>query len=440
MSTAPQISRIATPKWIPTVLPLPYMVNSVAISDDAKRVIACYYYYPYPGTTIKETHGLFCAYCSDPEGNLLWSDAYFGCQGVFAVAISGNGKIAAAGGLLTDTPAFKGLLRAYDADTGHVLLDYADIRADVPAPGAPPPAFPDTGRRQRVSCVALSDDGGVLAAVADKVYVFVRNGAATFPAQPTEIIAFADAFNKDHLAQAVAVDPAGKWLAACDKSGNVCMAEIAKGKVQAIYKWSAPQVPIDRNNPASGTGSVVFLSVASSKDDSFVVGGGDFVYLFTLKGMRAGADPIKYDTYDPVKSVGAPPVPGAPPVFTPPQNVRWVAISDDGDCVTTVVNRSEHGARTGSLLRLDGDLKLIWEQPLARNPNATSVDGKANYVAASDGYPVGKPGAFYLFEASTGKRIWDYSTINMNWPIVISNNGKGIAAGSDDGMLYYFDI
>jgi hypothetical protein len=26
----------------------------------------------------------------------------------------------------------------------------------------------------------------------------------------------------------------------------------------------------------------------------------------------------------------------------------------------------------------------------------------------------------------------------MNWPIVISGNGEGIAAGGDDGMLYSF--
>src|SRR5262245_33958131 len=150
MSTAVYTSLRATPKWLPKVLPLPCLVNQVAISDDGKRVVACYYYYPYVGTTIKDTHGAFCTFCCDSDGNRLWRDQYFGCQGVFAVAISGDGEVAAAGGLLTDTPQFQGLLRAYDAKTGDNLLDYKDIVAGGP------PAPTDTGRPQRVSCVALS--------------------------------------------------------------------------------------------------------------------------------------------------------------------------------------------------------------------------------------------------------------------------------------------
>jgi len=87
-----------TPKYRRVLTP--NMVNSVAISDDGSRVVGCYYYYPYPGTTIKDTSGEFCAYCSDANGNRLWSDQYVGVQGVFAVEISGNGKVAAAGGIL----------------------------------------------------------------------------------------------------------------------------------------------------------------------------------------------------------------------------------------------------------------------------------------------------------------------------------------------------
>src|SRR5438552_9102507 len=228
MSAGVEMSLQATPKWLPKILPLAYLVNQVAISDDAKRVVACYYYYPYLGTTVKDTHGAFCTFCCDSAGNRLWADQYFGCQGVFAVAISGDGKVAASGGLLTDTPSFQGLLRAYDAGTGEVILNYTGIvGAVVAGPAAAGP--PDTGRRQRVSCISLSNDGAVLAAAADKIYVFVRKADGKYPDRPTKIITFPDAFNQDNLAQAVAVHPDGKWLAACDKTGNVCMATIKNG-------------------------------------------------------------------------------------------------------------------------------------------------------------------------------------------------------------------
>src|SRR5437868_12789646 len=113
MSTAVGMSLRATPKWLPKVLPLPYLVNQVAISDDAKRVVACYYYYPYLGTTVKDTHGAFCTFCCDSEGNRLWTGQYLGCQGVFAVAISGPGKVAASRGLLLAHP-FTRLPCAYE--------------------------------------------------------------------------------------------------------------------------------------------------------------------------------------------------------------------------------------------------------------------------------------------------------------------------------------
>src|SRR5438270_3256422 len=124
----------------------PNMVNSVAISDDGKRVVAGYYYYPYPGTTIKDTNGEFCTFCTDETGKRIWADQYIGVQGVFAVAISGDGLVAAAGGILKDSangPPFQGLLRAYDATNGNVLLDYKGLVGKHPVPGAAGP--PDTG-------------------------------------------------------------------------------------------------------------------------------------------------------------------------------------------------------------------------------------------------------------------------------------------------------
>jgi WD40 repeat protein len=419
---------------------IPNMVNSVAISDDGKRVVGGYYYYPYPGATIQETKGEFCTFCCDENGNRLWSDQYVGVQGIFAVAISADGKVAAGGGIL-DGPPYRGLLRAYDVDatsqnkTTPPLLDYQDLKG----PDAPPNT--DTGRAQRFGFLSLSSDGGVLAAAADKVYVFLRDiGSGKFSDPPT-IITFDDAFNEKNLAQAVAVHPSGKWLAACDKTGHVCVATINGKDVKTTDVFTAEPMSFDRtDNNENRTGDVVLLCVAVSKDaNSFVVGGGDFVYLFQLDDQLQVTGPKVYDSF-----AGELSIPSRPRTNTP-QNVRWVAISDDGKCVTTVVNRypinGQQKEKKGAVIRLDEELELVWQIPLERNPNSTSVDGAGKFVTVSDGYPVGTPSAFYLFDADTGKEIWRYPTSNMNWPMVISRNSKdgtGIAAGGDDGLLYYF--
>src|ERR1700680_903376 len=149
MSTPSTALSNKKPKW-QHQLSTSNLVNWVAISDDGSRVVADTYYYPYPGTTRTNTQGTFGTYCYDSGGKLLWSDEYQGNEGVFSVAISGDGQVAAAGGLFTggaysDRPD-NGLLRAYDANTGKLLLDYQGVR-------------------RRVNSIALSGDGGVLAAV-----------------------------------------------------------------------------------------------------------------------------------------------------------------------------------------------------------------------------------------------------------------------------------
>jgi hypothetical protein len=181
------------------------------------------------------------------------------------------------------------------------------------------------------------------------------------------------------------------------------------------------------------------LSVAAAKTaDIFVAGGNDYVFCFDLAQMCSTPVPIaQYDTWDQVP----PPAPanGAPPTV-PPRNVRWVAISGDGGFVATVVNRYRNGGRNGSLVALKargGTLEPAWERPLPRNPNSTCIDFGASCVAASDGYPFGTPGAFYGFDAGGNPR-WVCETTNMNWPVVISADGKWIAGGGDDGMVYTF--
>ncbi|MEK7407992.1 MAG: hypothetical protein AAB225_23220 [Acidobacteriota bacterium] len=385
-----------------------YMVNSVAISDDGSRVVAGTYYFHYQGTTRVRTDGKFGTYCySTPgQGKRLWAKEYRGDQGIYAVAISGDGTVAAGGGLLNEGKFHphrpkRGLLRAFQVATGKKLLDSS--------------AFP-----ARVTSVSLSRDGGVLAAVAESsLYVFQRGASGLFSTPPKEI-------DLDGYSPSVAVHPSGSWLAACDTMGKVYLSTIHAGVVSQPATWTALE-PTDPILPLSPTEPVKFNCVSASRaSNSLAVGGGDFVYLFTLASIQ-----------------GSPPAPVAR--FTSfdlrHHNVRFVAVSDNGAFVTAVLNDQDlAGKPVGRLIKLSpnaGQLCEDWRAALHHPPNSASIDASGQFIAAADGYPNTSPGAFYLFD-NAGAKLWEHPTPAMNWPMFISANGSGIAGGSDDNTLFFF--
>ena len=81
-----------------------------------------------------------------------------------------------------------------------------------------------------------------------------------------------------------------------------------------------------------------------------------------------------------------------------------------------MANRLEGTKKTGAVVALtikDG-LSVAWQKSLDNNPNSTSIDAPwplpgsaaipaSRYVTVADGYPVGDPAKFYLFDAS-GRR------------------------------------
>lgn len=376
------------PKWSDS-LSTSFMVNSVAISEDAQRVVSGTYYYPYQETPTEEVHGTYGTYCHDSRGNLLWKDEFEGDEGVYAVAISADGKVAAGGGLRSGGPYSDepdaGMLRAYDVASGQQLLDYAHHLLF----------------RRRVNSVSLSGDGKVLAAVAfKKIYVFVRNGAA-FPSNPTILNA------KGEL-QSVAVHRSGKWLAACDKRGHVYVAKIGNQGVSGQQIWTAQT-------------KIPFLSVAAAvQKEIFAVGGGNILYVFSANTVMGGGGPM--GSFN-VPSGGT------------RQDVRWVTISSDGSRIALVANAQAAGLLM-VLSNNDGRMNELWRAGLDRNPNGTSIDSAGALVGAADGLPYGTQGKFYLFDGK-GTKKGDFATSNMNWPIAVSADGSGVAGGSDNGTLYY---
>lgn len=389
-------------------------INSVAISNDGTRVVGATFLHDYRQGSSKffpTVLGRFGVYCFDGDppkdaaGSRVakWVDEYDGWSGLYGVALSGDGAIAAAGGWLEKSgSAVRGVVRAYNAVDGKKLLDYTDFT-------------------QRMSWVTLSNDGRVLAAVADDVYVFIRDGKAFNPV-PLKL-GIGGLANR--YVTGVAVHPDGTWLVACDQAGHVYMATIDGGVLSRPIVWTAP-----------GNVEIPFLSVAiAAEARTFVAGGGNSVFHFSFDDMKREAGPTVYDTtvnQDPT-SIPADKTPGKPQ-----ENVRWVAISADGALFTAIANRLGDESKGVLVAFTPKQLTPYWTRSLDSSPNSTSIDGAGKYVTASDGYPTGKPAKFYLFDANDGSKLWDYTTCNMNWPMVISADASAIAAGSDDGSVYYF--
>jgi WD40 repeat protein len=401
-----------------------FWINNVAISPDGTHVVAGTFIHDYRNKTGVKGHpnvqGRFLLHVyenaktpADPKKvEPKWIDELDVWDGVFGVAISGNKTVVAASGWLEKT-AFgaRGLLRAYDVNPNadgspKVLLDYRESSA-------------------RMSWVVLSEDGNTLAAVADDVYVFIKGGSGQFNTVPVKL-GVSEIANR-HCTN-VALHPTGRWLAACDSSGHVHAARIENGRISEQVTWTAPMPK-----------PVPFNSVALASDaGTFIVGGGNLVYLFDFAALMRDGErykPIAFDT-----ALGEPDgtVPKDKDDGRLQENVRWVATSADGSLMTVAANRrSDTNPFTGVLIGFGPGLREEWRRRLDRNPNSTSINATGTLVTSSDGFPTFKPAAFSLFDGK-GNPLWHFGNHTMNWPMFISADGSAIVAGGDDGTVYFF--
>jgi hypothetical protein len=414
-----------TPKWLQSLSTVSW-VNSVAISDDGSRVVGVTYVHDYENKDQPHVFAKFGTYCYDSSGARLWAKPVIGWDGVFAAGISGDGTVAAGGGLFTNgltAPQLTGLLTIFDAANGNVLFD---------SPAAMP--NPIAGR---VNVVALSSSGNVAAAAADQLYVFIGGGGTYVPAGSTVPPGAPDFRTVLGRVAAVAVHPSGTWLAACNQQGQILVATISAGAIDRTFLLKVADESIGLAAAPAAKAPVLFLSVAiSAKTDAFIAGGCNVVYRGTLSDVIAGNPLVRYDAGDPAAPAGS-----LDPITSMPRakpNVRSTSISGDGATFAAVANRSTSGNNTGQLLIYTAETPApTAKASLPYNPNGVSLDGAAQFVAVSDGYPVGKLAAFYRFDLS-GQEIWRCTTPNMNWPVAVSADGSAIAGGGDDGCLYYF--
>lgn len=392
----PAVAGALQPAWTQP-LSTQYFVNSVAICDDGSRVVAGTFYHDYsqgrsagsaPDLRALEPprvpsgispNGQFGIYCYDSSGTLVWSDVENMFEGAYWVAISGNGQIAAAAGWFSDPPA-QGLLKIYSAFDGTELLNYTAIPT-------------------RVNAVALSSNGSLAAAIAgNTIYVFAQQNGV-YNANPTTMVL-------QTVPQAIAVHPDGQWIVASDNAGNVYLILTPGGQIENSYTYQVPS-------------QQTIHSVAIAGEANYFVAGADDgnVYVFESNAMIQN------------------PVPIAQATLSSNAVIRWVAASGNAALITAVFNQAQTGVLAA--LSFDGqNLTSLWQRNLNQMPNSTSIDAIGEFVTAADGY--NGPGDFYLYDAS-GTLLGSLGTSDMCWPMFVSTNGSAIAAGSDNGTLYYFN-
>ena len=354
-------------------------INSVGISGDGQAVIAGAYFYDYnPGANHTTTAATFNVgvFAWNAKGKLQWEDKFSATEGVYWVGVSRDGAHAAAGGLLAHASGF---IYAYNAATGAKELSYT-----TPS---------------RVNMVALSGDGGALVAGATNLYFFKRTGSTWSAGQ------MIPSTTGDHIV-AVGISDDGKWICAGTYQGRVMLFQNNNGVLGPPITWQ------------QASGEIYWIDMAGD-GSGFVVGGkSSKVFYFDTATFGTTKMPAWTETLAGCTRCGS------------------VAISGDGQTVSAVGNNGSAG-KVFLFANQGSTANLLWTKATAHNPNSTSLDGAGTMVTVADGYPDGKPGAFYLYD-HTGTLIWKYKTSNMSWPAQISRNANAIAAGSDDAYVYYF--
>jgi WD40 repeat protein len=382
-ATDPQ-SAAWTPTWSAQPSTSPYYINSVAISGNGGVAVAGTFFHSYSQASSvapdDPSLGTFGTYAYNAAGKPIWKDEFTGWQGVYWVDVSSDGAWAASGGWFSHTP-IAGFVRAYNAATGQTVLNYATTA--------------------RVNQVCLSMDGTSLLSAANTVVLFQRiNG--TYQKSDEYTPATSDTM------ETIALSADGSTAVAGDYAGNVMLFSIKSGKLGTPLSWKLP---------GGGYSHCVRITPDGT---AFAAGGssGNF-YLFNTPQFRTKQQPTV--TYQ---------VAGAGSVY-------GVAIASDASAFAGIVNTSKTGCVY--YVQVQGTTgTLKWKYATQHNPNSVWLNSNAQLLAVADGHPDNTPGAFYLLNTTNGQLLGQYGTSNMSWPIMISANGKAVAAGSDDSTVYYF--
>ena len=370
----------AKPAWNKNIS---LMVNSVDISGNGQLVIGGNYFHDYSQTANPATApaplSTVGVYLWNAQGTLLWKDEFQSTEGIRSVALSRDGTWAAGGGWGSNRSGF---IYAYDAATGNQRLTY--------------------NFHGMVLQVALSGDGSYLVAAADSIYFFKRT-ASNWSAP--QIIAGSNVPNDDYVSVDISDD--GRWIVAGTYQGFILLIQNNNGVLSAPVSWKQP------------TGH--FHWVAMAADGS---------------GFVAGASSGNALYFNTAAFFAGPTGPAWTASLAGCDRCSCVAISDDGSLISAVFNAGAAGKVFLFSNQSSTPSTPLWSKTTKHSSNSTSLDSTGQFVTVADGYQT-PAGAFYLYD-NAGHLKWSHDTTKMSWPMKISSNAAGIAAGSDDGNVYYF--
>jgi WD40 repeat protein len=393
---APLTCPATTPVWSAAIGQL---VNSVAISDDAAGLVAATYYHVYKGYGGNPDYGVY--YFKSASSTPVWTwPLQTTTEGAYWVAMSGDGAYAAAGGLLSNGTIQNGFLQAYDLASGAVVLDYTLPTAS------------------RINKVALSQDGRVLVAVAGPglYYSTLTGGTYSTPVPMND------------SPQTVAISGDGQWIVTGSYGGTVMLFSAASGTPTQVAMTTA-----------RGGANVRCVSITRDGLWFAIAGGatstGGVFSLYATQQFAAASTPAplweKTATGAVYYVALANPSPDSP-VVAGVSNVPW----------PTPEGTPPQSSTAGGVQVIYTDASAMpqvsYTFETLQAPNSASMDGSAHYLAIADGYGTTSDGHFYLIDLFARSCAWAYETEKMSWPIAVSFDGTGIAAGSDDSSVYYF--
>lgn len=393
---------VATPLWS-RVPHAGYYINSVATSANGGRVVAGTFFHVYGQSASAEPklaarmqaagaatddpsqYGVFGTYVWDRAGTLLMQQTFQGWQGVYWVAMAGDGSIVASTGWKQGSPDYAGFVGAWSVDGGTALLDFA-------LPG-------------RGNVVALDQDAQLLLAGADKGYLFFRNGGTSFGATPATLPLSAS--GDTALVTALSAD--GRLGMVASYQGELLLFPIVAGQPGTIARWQVP-----------GSAYLHFAALSADGRRAYLGANNGMLYAIDVQAYLASPGP-RWQVA----------IPGGA------KTIYGVACSANGARVAVAGNLPKGG--TVSMFEDKGAHgALIWSASTQRSPNDVSFDASGRWLALADGHPDGTPGNFYLWDADSGALQWTFPTSDMSWPIQLSADASTVVAGSDNGSVYLF--
>lgn len=423
------------PNW--TVTPTSGLqINSTAFSDSGQHILT--------GTSAEyDTSSDFAVYYYTTDGSsptLVWKDPLGDSvqQGVFWVAVSGDGNHGAAGG---EYGSGRGFLRTYKLSEGVSSKQEFDYTS-------------------RINEVEISEDGSAIVAVESSNLQFFVKASDQYEQVATENISGA-------YLRSCAITPDGRYLAV---AGEVYSDEAyseegrsvgTRGKEFESSSSTGILYLYENNN-----GALKYLGHYEADNGILRVvltRDGKYFAASTKAGeMLLFANPIttqdklfplwKYQNDDYTLGLSY-----ALAICHTSAGELFVASggnyqgSSQSQEDTTAYGYAYVVKNTINSLKQNVPQRQ-WIYKLTYCPNpGMNMDDNATYLTATDGQPIfggsddgdvpsETPGNFYLFNAQEGSLIWQYTTQLMNWPMVINPAGTAVLGGSDDGSLYYWSI